>query len=115
MRRRRVQVGPECDKNATLRERGTRSHRVGKNISARIAGERIGETGGLKSHRSAEGRRGRAVYEKLAIIEFIRQTIGGANGESSLCRRVPCHPHTWSEQVPLSIHTRKAGETGIAR
>src|SRR5262249_35771668 len=98
----------------TLHKRGIRSHRVGENIRARIAGERIGETGSLKSHRPAEWRRTCAVYEELAIVEFIRQTIGGTNGKSSLSSRVPRQTHTWSEQVPLSIHTGKTGESGIS-
>src|SRR5215831_4821639 len=108
----RVQVRPERDKNTTLHKGRIRSHGVRENIRARIAGERIGETGGRKDDRSTEGWGTRAVYEDLTIIKFICQSIGDANGKPSSSRWVPRHPHTGGEQVPLTIHTREAGETG---
>src|SRR5215471_21748889 len=104
MHRRRAQVRSERDENTAFHKGSIRSHGVRENVRARIARERIGEAGGRKSHISAEGWGPGAVYEKLAIIEVICQSIGGPYGKFSVSRGVPRHPHTGGEQVPLAIH-----------
>src|SRR6266571_791097 len=98
-----VQVRPERKEIAALGKGSVRPHRVRENVRARIAGERIGETGGRKGRSPLKRRGTDAVYKNLAAVEIVRQAIGCANGEPSLSRRIPCDPDTWRQQLPLAI------------